>query len=628
MKRSRVKTDPLVTRALRKRVQIFTIQLLVVLLAYYGSFIVRFDFMPNSIPQAQWDIFLQGLPILVVLRMAALWYFKLYRGLWRYVSVGDLVQIMKASAVSSILFTAFVLLWFDLGPYPESIILLDFAANLLGLAGVRILSRLRWEQRRPASVTPESNVQRLLVIGAGDAGVSICREALRNNRWGYKPVALVDDDVRKVGDAIFDVPIVGTMADIAGVAATVAADVAIIAIPSASHEQRRVIVEQCLEIGLPFRVLPAVAQVLREEAMLGQVREIEPEDLMVRAPAILDNALIDSVIRDKRVLVTGAAGSVGSELVKQIVASEPELLIGVDHSENPLLMLDKAIRAEHPNIRVVTIVADVADPAQMDPIFSQYQPAFVFHAAAFKHVTFMEDSPGQALRNNVGGTVNLARHAMAHGVQQFILVSTDKAVKPTSVMGATKRIAELLVRLFNDAGGTRFTIVRFGNVLGSNASVVPIFKEQIERGGPVTVTDPEATRYFMSIPEAAGLILQATAMSAGGDIFQLDMGEPVKILDLAETMIALSGFRPNEEIEIVFTGLNPGEKLHEQLAEPHETFSGTIHPKLYVSEATVAEAAFLERVERLLSTLDGSESAAQIKGRIHELLPEYSPHTL
>jgi FlaA1/EpsC-like NDP-sugar epimerase len=615
-------------RARRKRAQIFIIQLLVVLLAYSGSFIVRFDFVPTSIPDAQWNMFLQGIPVLIVVRMGALWYFNLYRGLWRYVSVFDLVQISKSSAVSSLLFAGFVLLWFDSGPYPESILLLDFAANLLGLAGVRVLSRLRWERQEPAPVAPggtESKVQRLLVIGAGDAGVSICREALRNNRWGYKPVALVDDDVHKVGDSIFDIPIVGTTEDIADVARSVAADVAILAIPSASLEQRRAIIEKCLEIGLPFRALPAVAQVLRDETMLGQVRDIEPEDLMVRPPAVLDTELIDSVIKGKRVLVTGAAGSVGSELFKQIVAAQPELIIGVDHSENPLLMLDKATRAQHPNISVATIVADVADPAQLDPIFSQYQPAFVFHAAAFKHVAFMEDSPAQALRNNVGGTMNVARCAIAHGVQQFVLVSTDKAVKPTSVMGATKRIAELLVRSFNDESPTAFTIVRFGNVLGSSASVVPIFKEQIERGGPLTVTDRDATRFFMSIPEAAGLILQATTMSSGGDIFQLDMGEPVKILELAETMITLSGYQPYEDMDIVFTGLKPGEKLHEELAEPYETFSGTTHPKLFASEAMLADVSFFERVPQLLSTLDGSETAAQTKQHIHELLPEYSP---
>ncbi len=620
-----MKTNQSVMRARRKRVQIFIIQLLVVLAAYAGSFIARFDLVPSSIPQVQWDMFLQGIPVLVLLRLGALWYFKLYRGLWRYVSVFDLVQIAKASITSSALFAIFALVWFDSGPYPESVIVLDFAANLLGLAGIRILWRLRWERRRPVGVALESKVLRLLVIGAGDAGVSICREAQRNNRWGYKPVALVDDDVTKVGDAIFDVPIVGTTADIGQVAADVAADIAIIAIPSASFEQRRVIVEKCLSIGLPFKVLPAVAQVLREEGMLGQVREIEPEDLMVRPPAVLDNDLIDSVIRGKRVLVTGAAGSVGSELVKQLLASEPELIIGVDHSENPLLMLDKTLHALNPAIRMVTIVADIADPAQLNPIFAQYQPAFVFHAAAFKHVSFMEDSPAQALRNNVGGTINVARRAMAHGVQQFILVSTDKAVRPTSVMGATKRIAELLIRSFNDESSTAFTIVRFGNVLGSNASVVPIFKEQIERGGPLTVTDREATRYFMSIPEAAGLILQATAMSAGGDIFQLDMGEPVKILELAETMINLSGYQPYEDMDIVFTGLKPGEKLHEQLAEPHETFSKTTHPKLFASEAMLADGSFPERVQQLLSTLDGSETAGQTKERIHQLLPDYSP---
>ncbi|MDA1174899.1 MAG: polysaccharide biosynthesis protein, partial [Chloroflexi bacterium] len=423
----------------------------------------------------------------------------------------------------------------------------------------------------------------------------------------------------------FDVPIVGTTDDIAEVALSVAADIAILAIPSASLEQRRAIIERCLAIGLPFRVLPAVAQVLREEAMLGQVRDIEPEDLMVRPPAILDTELIDSVIRGKRVLVTGAAGSVGSELFKQIVAAQPELIIGVDHSENPLLMLDKTIRFQHPATPIVTIVADVADPAQLDPIFSQYEPAFVFHAAAYKHVAFMEDSHAQALRNNVAGTMNVARCAMAHGIQQFILVSTDKAVKPTSVMGATKRIAELLVRSFNDESSTAFTIVRFGNVLGSNGSVVPIFKEQIERGGPLTITDRDATRFFMSIPEAAGLILQATAMSTGGDIFQLDMGEPVKILELAETMITLSGYQPYEEIEIVFTGLKPGEKLHEELAEPYETFSSTIHPKLFASEAMLADTSFLERVQQLLSKLNGSETAMQTKQHIHQLLPEYSP---
>jgi FlaA1/EpsC-like NDP-sugar epimerase len=611
--------------ALRKRALIFTVQLLVVLATYAASFIARFDFVPSSVPQVQWEMFLQGVPILVLLRMGALWYFNLYRGLWRYVSVFDLVQIAKASATSSILFTVVVLVWFDTSSYPESIIVIDFAANLLGLAGIRVVSRLGWERRRHGIIAPAVNVQRVLIIGAGDAGVSICREALRNNRWSYKPVALLDDDLRKVGDSIFDVPIVGTTSQLAEVASSMAADLVILATPSASLEQRRALVARCLEIGVPFRVLPPVSQVLKEEALLVQLRAIEPEDLMIRDPAVLDKQLIEGVVRGKRVLITGAAGSVGSELVKQIAAYPNVMVICVDHAENPLLMLEKHLRAQHPDIRIVTLIADIADPAQIGPIFREYKPDIVFHAAAFKHVSFMENAPAQALRNNVGGTITVSRCAMAAEVEQFILVSTDKAVKPSSVMGATKRVAELLVRSFNDETPTRFTIVRFGNVLGSNGSVVPIFKEQIEHGGPLTVTDREATRYFMSIAEAAGLVLQATAMSVGGDIFQLDMGEPVKILDLAETMISLSGRQPYRDMEIVFTGLMPGEKLHEQLAEPYETFSGTAHPKLFSSEATLAQPCFVEWVLELLSTLGEAETALQIRLRIRNLLPEYSP---
>jgi FlaA1/EpsC-like NDP-sugar epimerase len=348
------------------------------------------------------------------------------------------------------------------------------------------------------------------------------------------------------------------------------------------------VVARWLEIGVPFRVLPPVSQVLKEEALLVQLRAIEPEDLMIRAPAMLDKHLIEGVVSGKRVLITGAVGSVGSELVKQIAAYPNGTVICVEHAENPLLMLKKQLRAQHPDTRIVTLIGDIADPAQMGPIFRDHKPDIVFHAAAFKHVPFMENAPARALRNNVCGTITVSRCAMAAEVEQFILVSTDKAVKPSSVMGATKRVAELLVRSFNDATPTRFTIVRSGNVLGSSGSVVPIFKDQIEHGGPLTVTDRQDPR-------------------------------PSRDHDYP------SGHRPHIDMDILSTGLMPGEKLHEQLAEPYETFSGTAHPKLFYSEGTLAQSGFLERALELLSTLNEAEGAPQIRLRIADLLPEYSP---
>jgi FlaA1/EpsC-like NDP-sugar epimerase len=605
-----------------RRASIALLQTVLIVMSYVAAFVLRSDFKNSTIPLVDWDVVLDGLPILLAARLASLSYFGLFRGLWQYVSVPDLVQIIKATAVSTLIFAVYVVLRSDRGPYPESVVLLDAAGNVLALGGIRILTRLYTERQRKSWRGGAS--QRLLIIGAGDAGAALCREVLRSTANEYQPVAMLDDNRDLKGDSILGVPIVGQSGDIERVTRSLGIDVAIIAMPSASIEQRRNVVDKCIAIGLPFRILPDSPTILLRDTTLSEVRDVEPTDLLLRPSAIPDYEMIRGSIEGARVMITGAAGSVGSELVEQIADLNPASIIAADRSENQLFLLNAYLRDTRTNVLFIPCAIDTADPHQVAAVMAEHRPTVVFHAAAFKHVPLMEDFPASAVGNNIGGTLTVARAAIAHGVDQFVLVSTDKAVKPSSVMGATKQVAERMIWELNDQGSTRFTAVRFGNVLGSNASVVPIFTAQIAKGGPVTVTHEEATRYFMSIPEAAGLILQAAAISTGGEVFLLEMGAPIRIVKLAETLIELSGHTPYEEIDIVFTGMRPGEKIHEELATPTEDFVPTAFPKLLVANNPTRHAEIITNAEGLLADLPGL-SVSEVKARLRLLSPDYTP---
>lgn len=599
------------------------VQLVLMAASYASSFALREDLDISRIP---YDTLLKSLPFLVVVRMATLWVFRIHLSIWRYVGLQDVVQIVKATTLSSFILMAVLIPVFGTQTLPASVLVMDWAGNVLLLSGVRVFVRLARQRFRPTA-DDTGPIKRLLIVGAGDAGASLCAHALNSTVFHFRPVAFVDDDPAKVGTNILGVPVAGSSEEMRRVVSEYQVDSIVIAIPSATRSQTHRLVEFCQQTTVPFQILPDTAALLDGSVSIDRIREVNPLDLLGRPPAKLDQEVIGRFIRGRRILITGAAGSVGSELARQIATLQPELLLLVDHAENPLFFLEAELLNASPNTKLVSRIVDVTDPQGIQLIMTQHRPQVVFHAAAHKHVPFMERTPLEAIRNNVGGTYLLATQALESGVETFILVSTDKAVKPISVMGATKRLAELLMQEMNESGPTQFISVRFGNVLGSSGSVVPIFKEQISRGGPVTVTHPETTRYFMSVQEAARLILQAAATGTGGEIFLLDMGNPVRIVSLAETMITLSGLKPYEDIDIVFIGLRPGEKLSESLHSDDEEFQATEYDKLLVLKQDHSTAHVLKDVDELLRHLPDTE-ATDVLAQLTHLVPEYQHDVL
>ena len=603
-----------------RRPIVILVHLGLVVVVYLLSFLLRYDF---ALAESQWTLLLKTLPLLVVARMVALGLFRLFQGLWRYVSVRDVLQIIKASTAGTIVFAPIVWILFGQQGFPAGVLAIEWSGNVLALSGVRLLGRLFRESVRPLRRS-EPGVKRLLIVGAGDAGAALCREAQGRPESGLVPVGFIDDDQWKEGASLLGIPVLGNRDDIPAVVAQQRVDTIVIAIPSASREQMRGIVERCRAASVPFRTLPPVRSILDGKVSISTLREVEIADLLGREPVQLDQEAMGRFLQGKRVLVTGAAGSIGSELARQIATFQPELLVLIDRSENQLFFFEAEFRQMFAAQPVVAEVRDIANHASIGDVMDKYRPHVIFHAAAYKHVPLMERVPDEAVRNNVIGTHVLAKAAQDKGAEKFVLISTDKAVNPSSVMGATKRVAELLVQDMDRRGPTRFVAVRFGNVLGSNASVVPIFREQISKGGPVTVTHPEARRYFMTIPEAAQLVMQAGAIGSGGEVFVLDMGEPIKILDLARDLIYLSGHTPDKDIKIVFTGLRPGEKLYEELNFQGEDLLPTRHPKLRVLRSSGAPRDMEEYVARLAQELP-TMTLAQTRAKLQALVPEYTP---
>ena len=590
--------------------------LTVATLAYVGAFLLRFDF---GIPSAFREPFLATLPATVAIHYAAFHAFKLTRGWWRYVGIGDFLNALKAACAGALGLAAYLAVVRPDVAFPRSVLVLN-AVLVIGLSvGVRLAVRL-WRQM-PAD-RDHGPLTRLCIIGAGDSGEALLREIRQSHKLPYKVVAFVDDAERKRGAYIDGVPVVGPVADLAEVVRQWRIGELVVATPSASGAEMRRIIEHCRAAGVPFKVLPATWEVLHGRAGLGAAREVDIHDLLRRPPVALDDAAIERFLEGKRVLVTGAAGSIGAEICRQVLRHAPRALVCLDHDENALFYLERELGGGD----VLSYrLADINDARSLEAIFAAARPQVVFHAAAHKHVPMLEANPVEGLRNNVFGTETVARLAGRWQAEAFVLVSTDKAVNPSSVMGASKRIAELLVRTM--AFETRYTAVRFGNVLGSQGSVVPLLKEQIAAGGPVTVTHPEMARYFMTIPEAVELVIQASAMGRGDEVFTLDMGEPVKIVDLATDLIRLSGLRPGEDIAIVFTGVRPGEKLSEELHLGAETADATAHPKIRVARhLPLDEARFTAALEQLRAAVAEHDEAAA-RRLLGELVPEYRRRT-
>lgn len=502
----------------------------------------------------------------------------------------------------------------------EGVIMLDLFTTIVFLSTLRMLIRLYheefWSETR-------GTARRFLIVGAGNAGEALLREMLRRKDVNYEVVGFIDDEPAKQGMSIHGISVLGTVDQLPRICEENSIDEIAIAIPSATRKELRHVVQVCQGTKLRFSTVPSLTDIASGKLKVSQMRDVDINDLLGREVVQLDVHSIEAFLRDKVILVTGAGGSIGSEMCRQVCTFGPKLLLLVEQSENPLFFVERELRNTFPEVNYEAIVCDIVDKQRVDKIYEQYHPQVVIHAAAHKHVPLMESNPGEAIKNNVVGTRNMADAAEAFGTEHFVMISTDKAVNPTSIMGSSKRIAEMYIQDLNNTSNTHFVTVRFGNVLGSNGSVIPIFKKQIAEGGPVTVTHPDMTRYFMTIPEASQLVLQAAAMGKGGEIFLLDMGEPVKIIDLARELITLSGFRVDEDIEIRFSGLRPGEKLFEELSIEGEDMIATKHPKIAIWKTISKDRqALRDGIEKLVD-IAHTQDRPRIVEAIKELVPEF-----
>ncbi len=553
--RSRFKTFVLANR----RAISLLLHLVLGATAFVLAFLVRFDF--SGIPSQFLNLMMMALPLAVGIKGVTVIHYGLTAGLWRYVGIDDLSRILKASSVSTLAFLVSAIIVFGHG-FPRSIYILDFLLTIALFGGVRFAIRLFRESFRP--MLRQTSGKRTLIIGAGDAGEIALRSLMKDYMGVYNVVGFLDDDPGKKNMSIHGYPILGKVSNADRLVKELEITEVLIAISAASKTFIRSTVESCAGHNVNFRIMPAIKSFMTGEMEIEAIRTVKLEDLLGREPIRLDRDAVSCQLNDKCVLITGAGGSIGSEIAHQVAAYSPSTLVLLDFAESALFEIDRHIREEHPEINVVPCLTDVRDAERVMSVFERHSPQKVFHAAAYKHVPLMEQHPTDAVRTNVIGTRNVVDAAVKHGVAKFVMISTDKAVRPTSIMGATKRVCELVVARSN-SNGTRFAAVRFGNVLGSNGSVIPIFEKQIARGGPVRVTDSKMTRYFMTIPEAVELVLQASTLAKSNDVFVLDMGTPVKIMDLARNMIELSGMVVDEDIKIEIMGARPGEKTHEEL---------------------------------------------------------------
>ena len=590
-----------------------------VALAWWLAYLIRFNF---SIPPDFLAGFWLGLAVVVGLQGALLRAFGLYRSIWVFASLPDLVCIARAVGVATLLTPLVVVVAVRTAPeVPRLVFLLQPLLLAMYMGGSRAIYRTWKESRLYGGLRALG--QPVVVLGGGDAAVGLVRELSRSAEW--RVVGLLDDSPAHQGREVYGCKVLGRIADLERIAEDLKVGHAIIAMPGERHEVRRKVASACVRAGVKALIVPAISDVMKGRVNVSEVRQVDVEDLLGRDPVRIHTAEVREYLRGKSVMVTGAGGSIGSELCRQIARFEPSLLVCFDISEYALYRLGEEFAVHFPTIQLVALAGDVKDAVRVDEVVTRFHPHVIFHAAAYKHVPLMEDDNAwQAVRNNVFGTWQLARSAVNCGVARFVLVSTDKAVNPTNVMGATKRLAEMICQaMMRASGSTRFEMVRFGNVLGSAGSVIPKFQEQIAAGGPVTVTHPDITRFFMSIHEAAQLVLQAGSMGQGGEIFVLDMGEPVRIAELARDMIRLSG-HTEEQVRIVFTGLRPGEKLYEEVLADAEQTRATHHPKLRIARAQpVADG----RLDALLHWLRQRRpvGAAEVRRELRRWVPEYAP---
>ncbi|TGE33834.1 nucleoside-diphosphate sugar epimerase/dehydratase [Desulfosporosinus sp. Sb-LF] len=588
--------------SLRKRILILMlIDVMLINLAAFGSFYLRFE---GGIPLEYYQTYYHTAVASTILYITVFYVFGLYNRLWQYASTGELVSIIYAVTVGTG-GTVAVVYFYGLAkaatlPFrlPHTAAVLLWLAMVFLVGGSRFIWRIVQENTFVRHV-PGSQKQ-VLIVGAGDAGVLAARELKNRNYRDGRPIGFIDDDRAKQKLHLLGIPVLGTRKDIARIAKGHNVDEVIIAMPSASGESVREIVQICEKSGVELKIMPGVYDIISGDINVNAIRQVQVEDLLGRDPVSVDLEEVAGYVTGETVFITGAGGSIGSEISRQIAKFNPEKLVLLGHGENSIFDIEQELRSEYPRIDYITEIVDIKDREKVFLIFERYKPGVVFHAAAHKHVPLMERNPEEALKNNVIGTQNLSEAADKVKVKTFVSISTDKAVNPTSVMGATKRTVEMLIQSLDRRSQTKFVAVRFGNVLGSRGSVIPTFKRQIAQGGPVTVTHPDMVRYFMTIPEAAQLVIQAGAMAKGGEIFILDMGKPVKIVDLAKDLIRLSGFEPDVDIKIQFTGIRPGEKLFEELLTAEEGTTSTKHSRIFVAKPNVIDVERLEELTHIV----------------------------
>lgn len=626
-------------RFLRARSMQFVVDALVVSITLALAYLMRFEGLPSRLYIKQ---FLMVLPYVVLLRLMIFAVSGVYRLMWRYISLQDIPRIVLAVASGSAMILVvryglgalFNLMGFVINPVfvtvPYGVLAGELVLTTGGIIAVRAFWRIFKErERRLQRETGEGEQAsqgrlKALVIGAGSAGVMVAREVRSNPEVGFEVVGFLDDDRDKQGSTILGNRVVGATDQMERYAAELGAELVVIAIADISAAAIRKMVEAAKAASLKIKIIPGLYEILSGRVNISKIRDVAIADLLGRAVVKLEEGAIEAFLKDKKVLVTGAGGSIGSEICRQVCGYQPRELLLLDQAENPLFHIHRELLRSHPEVPVAPVVGSVANRHRMTQVMEQHRPDVVFHAAAHKHVPLMERCPGEAIRNNVQGSRNMAELAHTYEASAFVMISTDKAVNPTSVMGATKRLAEMYIQALSTSSKTRFLTVRFGNVLGSEGSVVPIFKEQIARGGPVSVTHPEMMRYFMTIPEASQLVLEAATMGEGGEIFILEMGEPISIVSLARDLIKLSGFKPDEDIQIAFSGVRPGEKLYEEINLSEENATKTKHPRIWIGKSHTSDQKSLAKKIDALVAQTTSTGSEDLRAALAKQVPEYA----
>ena len=614
---------------LRKNIWLFlSADMLIIGASLYLSYALRFDF---AIPDHYFNDLGYVFIILLFSKISSFLIFKLYQGMWRFTSISDLINVLKSTFIASLFSISVILLILGPNAVPRTVLLIDYMLTTIGIAAVRASVRIystkffvgNGKNKRKNKFTTKIKT-RLLLLGAGSSGEKIIREVKENPSSTYRIMGLLDDDPSKIGTTIHNIPILGKIEDLHTISTSY--DEILICIPTATNTQMRSIVTQCKVVGKPYRTIPTVYELIDKQISINTIREVSMADLLGRQEVNLDRSSISNYIYGKRVLVTGAGGSIGSELVKQCLGYSPDLLLLFDQSEHNLFKIDNYCKQTRNSTGIHPILGDIRDRLMVNSVFSSFQPHVVLHAAAYKHVPMQENNPWEAVITNIQGTLNVMEACENNDVDRFVLVSTDKAVNPTNIMGATKRVSEILIQSKTKNSKVKYLGVRFGNVIGSSGSVIPTFQEQINNGGPITITDPNMKRYFMSIPEAAQLILQAGSIGESGEIYVLDMGKPVLVKEIAYELIRLSGLEPEVDISIEYIGLRPGEKMYEELMTSSESLVDTSHEKIMVLKDGVEHQwdYLLAEIDKIVKSAKSYDSNL-IKNKLKEFIPEYHP---